>query len=1059
MAISSIRFKVCADKEIKEKLINTHRIFNEYVARFEEFLLLIQGKDYYYLDEFEEEHYVSQEEADERLNDFIQKLPGKPNADKCKKAFEALIKVIGEKKSQAAGSLAALYMANSTAGQNNIKKIVNPQPEWMLHYDAKNKEFSEIKYQKEAEAWIKSVQGQNAIKPLLEGSGAPSAFKRAYLGGKPWVEAFVKDQIKFRNELEGGLAFSMKTLDDMGLLPLLHFPKEILQHPVWLKLMLKTALDNFASYLETDKSTREDYANCVLKFEKAEIASQPFEAEKAQMESYFSDQYAETVDRSMCLTKRMVRGVETVFAIWKRCTNEAERISVIDDFQADKNKAKQLGDVNFLKWLAEESNTNCRNMDCMRTLIVYYDCKAKKERKKKCNRYTVANAISSKRFVKYDNPKGSNYKKYKLMADAERLYVGLPVLVTSLNGEILEEQINFSLAKNNQFLPPEEKAGYNSIVLSETHVTFANSKRYWDNCSEKYAREVFSGEIREAALMPLGNLTKNRDIFISIPIEINPLCEPSFQKISDEAKLYFSSAYSPTGNKHMEYIDNKQIRALAIDLGLKQFGACAVGKKLFKADHCEDVSFEIERRFMLRLPGEGHDNKTDENRRLMLSKLNDIKRDINYLRTLKWLYGQADISRRHNRIDQALKFVNRQDVERVYKELRNEADIQNMNLLLSMEYDKMMQSMNKTMQGFRGNNSAGKQRRNYNPGKSFWAIEYLETVRKLIISWNSLGYRIDEENKTMSRGYGVTATHLLEHINNLKDDRIKTGADLLVQAARGYVYDEDGKCWIQKYPCCNVIVFEDLSRYDFKTERTRAENSMLMKWSHREIVKETINQAGLYGITVYDSTDSALTSKYLHSTDTPGIRCDRVKKADFDANGSLKETVLEKLPDIFHNKLDCIKVGSIIPSPIGSLFVTLNQDSALHIVNADMNAAENLLGRFFGSHTHLLKLNVECKEGKILLKGDEEQGKRLKGQLIYHFGTLNLNIIYDKTTDSFVVTENKKNTGDIYEKDGKLYAVYNDPSGVLFDSEKWYDYATFWNGVKNAIEEKVCEIL
>ena len=205
------------------------------------------------------------------------------------------------------------------------------------------------------------------------------------------------------------------------------------------------------------------------------------------------------------------------------------------------------------------------------------------------------------------------------------------------------------------------------------------------------------------------------------------------------------------------------------------------------------------------------------------------------------------------------------------------------------------------------------------------------------------------------------------------------------------VYDNKSGCWIQKYDPCHVIVFEDLSRYKFKLDRPKQENTKLMQWAHREIVEEVKRQAALYGISVFDSLDASFSSRFYHISDAPGIRCDRLTKNNFDSEGKLNKGIKESLPEKMLPFADDLKVGSLVPSKIGSIFATLNEKKELILVNADMNAACNLQKRFWERHTHLYRIATVNVSGVLKIKSvvsddDKDIGKREKGKYLYHFG-------------------------------------------------------------------------
>ena len=121
-------------------------------------------------------------------------------------------------------------------------------------------------------------------------------------------------------------------------------------------------------------------------------------------------------------------------------------------------------------------------------------------------------------------------------------------------------------------------------------------------------------------------------------------------------------------------------------------------------------------------------------------------------------------------------------------------------------------------------------RRVHGGGKSAWAIAYLERVRRLLLGWSLRGKEYGEINRLNRQERGTFAARLLEHIAAIKEDRIKSGSDQIVQAARGYVPGKI-KGWMKRFEPCRLILFEDLARYRFRTDRPRRENSQLMAGS------------------------------------------------------------------------------------------------------------------------------------------------------------------------------------------------------------------------------------
>ena len=83
-------------------------------------------------------------------------------------------------------------------------------------------------------------------------------------------------------------------------------------------------------------------------------------------------------------------------------------------------------------------------------------------------------------------------------------------------------------------------------------------------------------------------------------------------------------------------------------------------------------------------------------------------------------------------------------------------------------------------------------------GKSIWSLDHLNDSRKFLLSWSLLGRyegdirRLDREKSEMFAG------NLLDHLAGVKADRIKTGADLLVQSSRGRTRTKAG-IWEQTH--------------------------------------------------------------------------------------------------------------------------------------------------------------------------------------------------------------------------------------------------------------------
>ena len=1064
MAVVSYKLKVVADKEKKEKIFEAHKLFNKLVATFEEFLKLIRQKDYYYKDD-DGEHYKSEEEVTQELKEYLEKNTNIENIEKVMQLLPRFENIIIEKGSQAAGQLTKLYNKESTGGTNNLEKIIDPLPEWVNHYNEKTDEFDEKKYKRMADDWISSEDGQKAIQPIIHGKGRASAFKNAYLENKPWYKGFVKDQSNYRKDATDGLSFLLSSLEKENAFPLLYLDKQLIEkYPVYVRLALKTALENFASYLACDEKTRNNFQEMQELFMKAERdITENYAKEYEIIKKYLDEQYKYT-ETDVYLTKRMTRGVKEILTKFKKCANETERLSVIKAFPKDK-----MGDYNLFHYLAlEEVNKNI-SFKAIQELIAYYQKKQKFDNAKKCAAYTTADAINSKRYLLYENIENNNYKNYRLYKKDNCLFIKFPILIYD-NEKYVEEELEMQLADSKQLSGPLNDEGFKESQIefdstSKIRVRFANSKKIISD--NRIVNEEFTGILGGVHVVPTVDINNSiKDIFVSLPINLENCFEDAKDKDNEKIGRYFLKAYNGRIRKEANVFDNKRIRALSVDIGLKQVAACSVGSIIFDANKSLQDDIDVERSFLLALEGEKVSSKILRYRNDARLELKKLKTSINYLSFLKRLYNCQDTEKRNKLIKNAIIHTNSAEKINVYRQCLMVTDDEVMTIL-SCQYDTVIKEMNLRMKEFCSVSYTKKGHKKYCGGKSYWSLCFLEEVRKIIMSWNSLSYRINEDNKLMSKQYGVSASNLLLHINRKKDDRIKTAADMIVQAARGYVYNENpnicnykGGAWEKKYDECNVIVFPNLKRYTFSTDRPRQENSRLMKWSHAALIEEVKRQASVYGIYVVE-IGTAFSTKFYHQNQAPGIRCDRLTKNDFNDYGVLKSSVASKIPEEYLKKK--LKVGSLIPSDIGSIFVSLDSNGNLITINSDINASLNLLKRYFLQQTMLGSIPTCVIDGKLSIKIDEKNpdiNKLLKGGMLKRFGETKPKITQiNNFDDEFKLVSKNSKKNEIKVSDDKLSVLFNDESGTFFDSDKWITKSRFWEKVNRDINDALLDIL
>lgn len=274
-------------------------------------------------------------------------------------------------------------------------------------------------------------------------------------------------------------------------------------------------------------------------------------------------------------------------------------------------------------------------------------------------------------------------------------------------------------------------------------------------------------------------------------------------------------------------------------------------------------------------------------------------------------------------------------------------------------------------------------------GKSAWQIEHLELLRKILVSWHLHSRPGEDRIKRMDvKNRGLVASRLLRHIDALKEDRAKTTADLIVQAARGIRRTPNGWSRIPDQEPCGIIVMEDLTRYRFATDRPKGENRLLMQWAHRTVKARVAEQAQAYGISVAD-TGAAFSSQFDHQTGKPGRRACRLSTMDIDELVDRRKRRGLGGGNHWLDELDVRKrygdwqAGDVVPRSGGPLIVSVGANNRAVIRGADENAAANLGKWYLQGHAISVRVATEkISDGGIdFLIANLDNRKRLQHAL------------------------------------------------------------------------------
>ena len=634
----------------------------------------------------------------------------------------------------------------------------------------------------------------------------------------------------------------------------------------------------------------------------------------------------------------------------------------------------------------------------------------------------------------YEAPGGTNLRNYKLSEDS---YVNLSLLYCSEEGGLKEEEFTIKLATSGQLrqLKIIKDGKKTKIKYQSAHQDFEGIPGGSEILFDRPALEN-----RSPAMLAEG---VHCPVWLKLTVDVSSKAPREW--LNSRGKVQASPAINhfKTGlankSKHSDKLE-AGLRVLSVDLGLRTFASCSVfelvdkkpEKGLFFETDLPNFWARHERSFKLTLPGEevGEKQSVKKARKAAMDEVYSIRRDIRQLKQLLRLSILENREERKKILDGEISSLRKKnDTAQVvgpsFFECLN-PDNPTWQIDCEQAHKKAEKALGKRINEWRKmtrkrpeNWQEWRETRAYHGGKSYWMIEYLEEVRKILISWSLHGRKANEVNQQNKKEYGTIASKLLKHINKLKEDRIKAGTDLIIQAARGYVpaTGKHASGWIKKYEPCRVILFEDLARYRFKVDRPRRENSQLMKWGHRGIISEATLQAEIYGMLV-ETTGAGFSSRFHARTGAPGVRCRYLTEDDFD-NGVPKEFLDQQINGLI--KTEDLKPGMLVPWNGGELFATLSNEGKPIVIHADINAAQNLQRRFWTRFGDAYRLSASKIKDKDELWIVHASGSRLPGALeLLVCGEANRS-----PQKGFILNGNPENGADL-RSEGKKLNTQND---------------------------------
>ncbi len=1118
-----MRLKRAAEgRALRQSLWLTHSVVNCAVAEIERVLLLCRGRGYWTGDD----EPVSAETVQQQALAFARETQarnGQPGIGgdaeilaALRGLYEAIVPSVNrdeqgrplEGNAQAAGGFAGPMMdAESEGFQSVFDKILEPLPSWVAKMTGGTRGWEQ-----ESVQWLKSPESER----LQHASGSPPAWVRRLRTGEPWQEAFVQDQENKRKEVKGVPSLIQRLKKELGLLPLMR-PPITLQFEdkrsgltPWDRLTLRLAVAHLLSWESWNHRAADEHGRVTERLARLETEAAPLASLIEGLREYEKIRHEELKrvaqandENPFRIGARGVRGWDRVREAWLGATDDTKEGRFTSVAALQTKLGGRFGDPDLFRWLAEEGREHLWGEHDPLPILARLNALSRLLRRKKDHAiYTAPDARLHPRWTAYEAPGGGNLRNYSFEISGNDLALRLPLLRRVESGlEEDSQRAEIALAPSGQF----QSASWKGDGKPNRHLTYYS------------AHEQFSAELGGAEILYRRRHLENRKVkeleqgdigpvWLKLVLDVQPNAPegwftPRGRVVTPPTVHHFNTALVNRSKHAPDLVPG--LRVLAVDLGVRTFAACSVFELVqgepgngmaFLADQERDLWARHERSFLLPLPGEAVDSQLLAARRAAYNQLGLLRRDLGRLKGILRLSVKETAENRCGSLEELLASLedewNRGNAPAIdvaallsakgcleMPQPAWEAAIAGTYQAAERELGNRVRDWRRTTRPRTTGEDDRRQRRGYSGGKSAWAVEYLDQVRRLLQGWSLHGRSYAQIRRLDREKMGTFAAGLLDHINALKQDRVKTGSDLIVQAARGYL-PTGKKGWIKQYEPCRLILFEDLARYRFRTDRPRRENARLMRWNHRQILTETELQAEIFGLLI-GTTGAGFSSRFHARSGAPGCRTRLLTAEDLRSPTLAKQ--LELLAETQGIDPKCFRPGMQIPWDSGADFVTLDSEGKLVQIHADVNAAQNLQRRFWTRFRDAYRISaVEIKQDGRTSWYPDREGVRLRGALSTIVGGDGYaRLVAADDDDGFVLekvtrphwrraagaqAESGDDVGldevalemaeamdtDLERGEGRL-VFFRDPSGSVIRADRWYQAKAFWGQVRSRV--------
>ncbi|WP_027726362.1 type V CRISPR-associated protein Cas12b [Tuberibacillus calidus] len=1101
-----LKMKTKNNPQLRLSLWKTHELFNFGVAYYMDLLSLFRQKDLYMHNDEDPDHPVvlKKEEIQERLwmkvretqqkNGFHGEVSKDEVLETLRALYEELVpSAVGKSGEANQISNKYLYPLTDPASQSG-KGTANSgrKPRWK-----KLKEAGDPSWKDAYEKWEKERQEDPKLKILaaLQSFGLIPLF-RPFTENDHKAVISVKWMPKSKNQ-------SVRKFD---------------------KDMFNQAIERFLSWESWNEKVAEDYEKTVSIYESLQkelkgISTKAFEIMERVEKAYEAHLREITFSNSTYrIGNRAIRGWTEIVKKWMKLDPSAPQgnyLDVVKDYQ--RRHPRESGDFKLFELLSRPENQAAwrEYPEFLPLYVKYRHAEQRMKTAKKQATFTLCDPIRHPLWVRYEERSGTNLNKYRLIMNEKEKVVQFDRLIClNADGHYEEqEDVTVPLAPSQQF---DDQIKFSS---EDTGKGKHNFSYYHKGINYELKGTLGGARIqfdREHLLRRQGVKAGNVGrIFLNVTLNIEPM-QPfsrsgNLQTSVGKALKVYVDGYPKVVNfkpkELTEHIKESEkntltlgveslptgLRVMSVDLGQRQAAAISIfevvsekpdDNKLFYPVKDTDLFAVHRTSFNIKLPGE----KRTERRMLEQQKRDQAIRDLS--RKLKFLKNVLNMQKLE-KTDEREKRVNRWIKDREREE-ENPVYVQEFEMISKVLYSphsvwvdqlksihrKLEEQLGKEISKWRQSISQGRQGVY---GISLKNIEDIEKTRRLLFRW-SMRPENPGEVKQLQPGERF-AIDQQNHLNHLKDDRIKKLANQIVMTALGYRYDGKRKKWIAKHPACQLVLFEDLSRYAFYDERSRLENRNLMRWSRREIPKQVAQIGGLYGLLVGE-VGAQYSSRFHAKSGAPGIRCRVVKEHElYITEGGQKVRNQKFLDSLVENNIiepdDArrLEPGDLIRDQGGDKFATLDERGELVITHADINAAQNLQKRFWTRTHGLYRIRCESREIKdavVLVPSDKDQKEKMEN--LFGIGYLQPfkqeNDVYkwvkgekikgkktsSQSDDKELVSEILQEASVMADElKGNRKTLFRDPSGYVFPKDRWYTGGRYFGTLEHLLKRKLAE--